>query len=152
MKIAKKTAPPFPLYPFPHKNLGANYVSNIKKKLATSLLAMGMSLGFVWSAAKAVDANNIFAMGGVGSSSCAKMTTDIDKFPQGAEVYRAFIDGFTAAINAAVPGKSDFLEGSDSESRYKFVLKHCENNPVDTVYQAIDALYVKVTGSKIADL
>ena len=121
-----------------------------RRLLVKCLLAAGLT--FSWSIANAGDADKFSKMGGVGIRSCAQMTTDVIKHPQGAEVYTSFIDGFAAAINAAVPGKADYLEGTDGSSWYKFVLKYCENNPVDKVYKAIDALYVKVAGSSITDL
>jgi hypothetical protein len=55
-------------------------------------------------------------------------------------------------MNVTVQGKSNFLEGTDKTSRYMFVLEHCQNNPMDTIFQAINQLYIKEAGRPINEL
>lgn len=118
--------------------------------LVKCLLVTGLALS--GASANARDADEVYVVSGVGSNSCAKMTTDVSKYSEASKAYASYIDGFFTAINTAVRGKENYLEGTDGESRYKFVLKYCENNPVDNVIQAIHALYVKVAGSRPEDL
>jgi hypothetical protein len=80
------------------------------------------------------------------------MTSDISEYPVSTDVYSAYIDGFATAINVTVQGKSNFLEGTDKTSRYMFVLEHCQNNPLDTLFQAINQLYLKEAGRPINEL
>jgi hypothetical protein len=80
------------------------------------------------------------------------MTSDISEYPVSTDVYSAYIDGFASAINITVQGKSNFLESTDKTSRYLFVLEHCQNNPKDTIFQAINQLYVKEAGRPINEL
>lgn len=104
------------------------------------------------SIANALDSKGSVMINGLGQRVCSKMITDISEYPVSTDVYSAYIDGFATAMNVALQGKSNFLEGTDKKSRYLFVLEHCQNNSTDTLFQAINQLYIKETGLSINEL
>jgi len=122
----------------------------ISKPLANSLLVMILALGM--SATHAQDSKGSVMINGLGQRVCSKMVSDINEYPVSTDVYSAYIDGFASAINVSVQGKSNFLEGTDKTSRYMFVLDHCQNNPLDTIFQAMNQLYVKEAGKPLNEL
>lgn len=124
--------------------------TTLRKPIAISLIAFGLALNV--SAANALDSKGSVMINGLGQRVCSKMTAHVSEYPGASDVYAAYIDGFASAINVTVHGKANYLEGTDKESRYMFVLQHCENNPVDTIFQAINQLYVKETGQPINEL
>ncbi len=75
-----------------------------------------------------------------GNQSCGQMTEDVVKYSCSKAIYSAYIDGYLSAINLLSLGKANFFEGTDSISRYKFVLKYCQENPLDKVITGIDKL------------
>lgn len=122
----------------------------LSKPLVNSLLVFGLALSM--PAANALDSKGSVMINGLGQRVCSKMTAHVSEYPGASDVYAAYIDGFASAMNVTVQGKANYLEGTDKESRYMFVLQHCENNPVDTLFQAINQLYVKQTGQPINEL
>lgn len=122
----------------------------LSKPITNSLIAFGLALSV--SVANALDSKGSVMINGLGQRVCSKMTAHVSEYPGASDVYAAYIDGFASAINVTVHGKANYLEGTDKESRYMFVLHHCENNPVDTIFQAINQLYVKETGQPIDEL
>jgi hypothetical protein len=98
---------------------------------------------FLYGNALARDQDGKSMVFSLGSGLCGKMTEDVKKTRHGEAAYRAYIDGYLTAVNLFSPGKSDFFEGTDSISRYKFVLKHCEENPLDLVLTAINELVLR---------
>jgi hypothetical protein len=104
------------------------------------------------TSANAQDSKGSVMINGLGQRVCSKMVSDINEYPVSTDVYSAYIDGFASAINVSVQGKSNFLEGTDKTSRYMFVLEHCQNNPLDTIFQAINQLYIKEAGQPINEL
>lgn len=124
--------------------------TTINKLLANSLLVIILALGM--SSTHAQDSKGSVMINGLGQRACSKMVSDINEYPVSTDVYSAYIDGFATAINVSVQGKSNFLEGTDKTSRYMFVLDHCQNNPLDTIFQAMNQLYVKETGRPLNEL
>ncbi|MDP1765412.1 MAG: hypothetical protein Q8K83_00780 [Methylotenera sp.] len=124
--------------------------TTLSKPIANSLIAFGLALNV--SAANALDSKGSVMINGLGQRICSKMTAHVSEYPGASDVYAAYIDGFASAINVTVQGKANYLEGTDKESRYLFVLQHCENYPVDTIFQAINQLYVKETSKSIDEL
>jgi len=122
----------------------------ISKPLFNSLLVLMLALEI--SSADAQDSKGSVMINGLGQRVCSKMVSDINEYPVSTDVYSAYIDGFASAMNVAVQGKSNFLEGTDKSSRYMFVLEHCQNNPLDTIFQAINQLYIKEAGRPINEL
>lgn len=124
--------------------------TTISKPLVNSLLVITLALRL--SSADAQDSKGSVMINGLGQRVCSKMVSDINEYPVSTDVYSAYIDGFASAMNVAVQGKSNFLEGTDKTSRYMFVLEHCQNNPLDTIFQAINQLYIKEAGRPINEL
>jgi hypothetical protein len=124
--------------------------TELNKPLVNSLLLIVLAIGI--SFANAQDSKGSVMINGLGQRACSKMTSDISEYPVSTDVYSAYIDGFATAINVTVQGKSNFLEGTDKTSRYMFVLEHCQNNPLDTLFQAINQLYLKEAGRPINEL
>ena len=107
-----------------------------------NLLLMTVTFfSIIWfsvSVCSARDANGLAAISGIGVVSCGKMTEDIKMYPNYADLlYQNYIDGFLSGYNLGAPGKADFVEGSDFISRYKFVFKYCEDNPLRNVSAGI---------------
>lgn len=124
--------------------------TSLNKRCANSLLVIALALGI--PIANALDSKGSVMINGLGQRVCSKMITDISEYPVSTDVYSAYIDGFATAVNVTLQGKSNFLEGTDKKSRYIFVLEHCQNNPADTIFQAINQLYIKETGQAINEL
>ena len=82
---------------------------------------------------------------GYGNQLCSTMTEDV-KNSSADGYYKEYINGVGSGVNLAVFGKPDYLEGLDTTAKYKFVLKYCEDNPIDTVIKAISKLYERVNG------
>lgn len=81
---------------------------------------------------------------GLGAMSCAQMTEFVRiQGDSMREIFRSYVDGYVSAINFSVVGQYDFFDGTDSLSRFKFVLAHCENNPTDTAGTALLRLLQK---------
>lgn len=104
------------------------------------VLSCALAVAFMFSnyPAAAYDENNhnLMILSG-GSDSCGKMTNDAEFTSDGAAVYSSFIEGYLTAVNLYTPGKLDFFSGTDRISRYKFVLKYCQENPLSTVFAGI---------------
>lgn len=98
---------------------------------------------FSSSIAYARDENGKVFIFSAGSHSCGQMTEDVAKTIDGKAVYTAYIDGYLSAVNAISLGKENFFEDTDSISRYKFVLKYCEENPLDKVIEGINNLILR---------
>jgi hypothetical protein len=97
------------------------------------------------SKAYAVDPNRLAIVSGYGNLLCSTMTEDAkDSHAEG--YYKEYIDGVSSGVNMAVYGKSYYLNGLDEMAKYKFVLKYCEDNPIDNVITGISKLYEKVNG------
>ena len=79
----------------------------------------------------------------LGQNSCGRMTEEIANFSDADQVYQAYIDGYLSGYNVGREGKVNFVAGSDSISRYKFVLNFCDNNPLDRVVVGINKLILK---------
>lgn len=122
----------------------------LNKPIVNSLMVFGLVLNM--PVANALDSKGSVMINGLGQRVCSKMTAHVSEYPEASDVYAAYIDGFASAINVTVHGKANYLEGTDKKSRYMFVLQHCENNQVDTLFQAINQLYVKETGQPINEL
>lgn len=82
---------------------------------------------------------------GYGNQLCSTMTEDVKNI-SAERYYKEYINGVSSGVNLAVFGKADFLEGIDITAKYKFVLKYCEDNPIDPIILAISKLYEKVNG------
>lgn len=95
------------------------------------------------SAVAARDQNGIGATFSYGSKSCGAMTDDVKKTIDGENVYIAYVEGYLTAINVLSLGKANFFDGTESISRFKFVLKYCEDNPLDLVIAAINKLVLR---------
>jgi hypothetical protein len=113
--------------------------------LVNCLLIFGLALGLASGQARAYDpVNGTYITSTV---SCGIMTEAIKTSGESAErVYSNYISGFTNGINASVSGKLDFFDGTDDHSRYLFVLKYCEDNPLDKMSEGIQKMIIKVTG------
>ena len=122
----------------------------LNKPLVNSLLGITLALGI--SFANAQDSKGSVLINGLGQRVCSKMITDISEYPVSTDVYSAYIDGFASAMNVALQGKANYLAGTDKKSRYLFVLEYCQNNSTDTIFQAINQLYIKETGLPINEL
>jgi hypothetical protein len=107
--------------------------------MKTLLLYLAVAASFA-SNALARDQNDVFQAFGVGYKSCGAMTEDIKNTRQGAAVYREWVNGFLTGVNRVVLGKANVFEGVDQYSGYKFVLKYCEDNPLDPVLTALEKL------------
>jgi hypothetical protein len=122
----------------------------LNKRLVNSLLAIALELGI--SIANAQDSKGSVLINGLGQRVCSKMISDINEYPVSTDVYSAYIDGFSSAMNVALQGKANYLEGTDKKSRYLFVFEYCQNNSTETIFQAINQLYIKETGQPINEL
>ena len=87
-----------------------------------------------------------------GNQSCGQFTEDIKKGDAWVNMYDAYLQGFIASINATVPGKANFFEGTDEASRFQFVTKYCQENPLSSVIAGITELVKKVTGKSLQHL
>ena len=74
---------------------------------------------------------------------CGRMTEEVKETIDGKNTYIGYIDGYLSGFNLLTPGKANFFEGTDPTSRYKFVLKYCEENPLDAVATAIHKLILR---------
>ena len=74
---------------------------------------------------------------------CGRMTEEVKATVDGKNTYIGYIDGYLSGFNLLTPGKANFFEGTDVISRYKFVLKYCEENPLDMVATAIHKLILR---------
>lgn len=99
--------------------------------------------------AEAKDANGFSMIWG--TETCGQMIQDSQDINQ-ANVDRMYLQGVSAGINAAVPGKADFFENTDIESRYQFVLKYCKDNPLKNMWNGIDELVKELTGKTTVQL
>lgn len=99
--------------------------------------------------AEAKDANGISMIWG--AETCGQMVQDSQDTNQ-ATVDKMYLQGVSAGINAAVPGKADFFENTDIESRYQFVLKYCKDNPLKNMWNGIDELVKELTGKTTGQL
>lgn len=124
--------------------------TKVSKLLVNSLLVIYLAQGISFSNAQ--DSKGSVMINGLGQRVCSKMVSDVNEYPVSTDVYSAYIDGFASALNVAIQGKANYLEGTDKTSRYMFVLDHCQNNPLDTIFQAINQLYVKEAGRPINEL
>ena len=89
----------------------------------------------------------------VTSINCGEMTQNLKGQGKSAEnQYSAYIQGVIEGINASAAGKADFFEGTDATSRYLFVKKYCEDNPLDSMFKGVNAMVIKITGKNIIDL
>lgn len=111
---------------------------------------LGITTALVVSQATAYDQEGRVFFSG--TSTCGQMTEDLRKNDSYAVVYESFLQGFTTAINMVTPGKVDFFEGTDSISRFKFVVKFCEENPLSPIMNAYNELVKKITGLTPRDL
>ena len=100
--------------------------------MKTLILCMAITLCLVSNALTRDLQNRVF-LSGLGNHSCGQMTEDVKKILDADSLYEEYIDGFLNAVNLYAIGKMNFFEGTDSTSRYKFVLKYCEENPLDRV-------------------
>ncbi len=125
-------------------------ITKVSKLLVNSLLVVSLAQGI--SLVNAQDSKGSVMINGLGQRVCSKMVSDVNEYPVSTDVYSAYIDGFASALNIAIQGKANYLEGTDKTSRYMFVLDHCQNNPLDTIFQAINQLYVKEAGRPINEL
>lgn len=79
--------------------------------------------------------------------SCAKMVEDVSKYKEAEVGYKMYLDGFATGYNLGRGGKEDFWGKTDNLSRYKFLYKYCENNPLDLVAEAINKIILKYNDS-----
>lgn len=124
--------------------------TTVSKPLVNSLLVILLSQGI--SFANAQNSKGSVMINGLGQRVCSKMVSDVNEYPVSTDVYSAYIDGFASGLNVAIQGKANYLEETDKTSRFMFVLDHCQNNPLDTIFQAINQLYVKEAGRPINEL
>ena len=98
----------------------------------------------------AYDKDGIFSAWGSGS--CGQLIKEL-KLGQVAEtVNEMYVQGFVAGINATIPGKADFFAGTDSASRFRFVVKYCEENPLSSITGALAEMVKKITGEDMQNL
>lgn len=112
------------------------------KLMRIALLVFSTPIFFTF-ACFAKDTDNVGLVYGVANETCGKMTDDVEKHDIAKQAYISYIDGYLSSYNMHVTGSSDFFEGTDSLSRYKFVLKYCENNPLDKVLIGIHQIILK---------
>lgn len=122
------------------------------KLLVNCLLVAGLALGGTAGQAWAYDPATRGTF--LRSTSCGEMTQDIKNYGVSQETaYQNYVSGITDGINLSVAGKSDFFESTDGTSRYLFVKKYCEENPLDLFINAVGKMVLKITGkipSKLA--
>lgn len=113
-----------------------------------SLLCIGMA-SVVMQAIAYDQQGKVFV---AGTTSCGQMTDDLKKNEINSVAYENFLQGFVTGINISIPGKANFFEGTDSISRFKFVAKFCEENPLSSTANAYHAMVKKITGRDVRDL
>lgn len=115
------------------------------------MLVVGLALGLTSGQARAYDPVTGVAYGD--TLSCGEMTQNIKTFGEAQEAqYTKYLNGIVVGINIGVAGKADFFEGADVTSRYLFVKKYCEENPLDYLPQAVIAMVIKITGKAPSQL
>ncbi|TCV85887.1 hypothetical protein [Sulfurirhabdus autotrophica] len=87
-----------------------------------------------------------------GDGSCGQLTEELKTGQGAATVNKMYIQGFVAGINASVPGNVDFFAGSDMDSRFNFVAKYCEENPLSYVIGGLAEMVRKITGKDMQHL
>ena len=112
-----------------------------KYLIARSLVILTISLNV--HHAFAYDGNYSSTDYGIAGNSCGKMTEEIKN---NASFYEVYFDGYVSAINDTVYGDIDFFKNTDSISRYKFILKYCEDNPLKSVAEGINQMVLNITG------
>ena len=71
------------------------------------------------------------------------MKEDVEGDKRGEDIYTFYIDGYISGYNLAREGKMDFTDETKGISNFKYVLKYCENNPIESVGNAINKLILE---------
>lgn len=90
--------------------------------------------------------NEKFTVRGFGAQECGQAVADMDlAYSEGR--YISWAQGYLSGMNAAwgaAGGNQLYLP--QPKTTIAFVKKHCEDNPLDQVYQALNALFQELWG------
>jgi hypothetical protein len=84
-----------------------------------------------------------FVVFSLGNNTCSTVIDEVARYADGEQVYMAYIEGFLTAVNFQAAGEANFFAGTDQRARYRFVLRYCEDHPVDIVLVGVVAVVHK---------
>lgn len=117
--------------------------------IPTLLLVFGLNMTTMNSVLAHDEKGSFFSQMG---ASCGQLTEDLKKGEPMETMYKMYLDGFIDSINATIPGNFNFFSGTDRVSRFKFVVKYCEENPLSAMYGGINELVKKITKKDLQQL